>query len=92
MRETVVPKQTIDVVRALGRNNLDVHNPTLQELAKRTLAGYRAGAWNSSYITFIELNYTDILSISNGKRTKYKIAEIFRNSETEGMEIVEVAE
>ena len=90
MSKRLVSKYVIEVVSQLGSSSR--HNPskeTLQDKAKNTLVGYGNGKWNSSYTTFIESNMGDIQAIGNGEKVKYKVAEIFRDGETDVMEIEE---
>lgn len=91
MSKRLVSKNVIDVVSKLGLSSrYNSSKETLQDKAKNTLVGYENGQWNSKYTTFIESNMGDIRAIANGEKVKYKVAEIFRDGETDVMEIEEV--
>ena len=93
MNKRIVSKSVIDVVSKLGLSSrYNSSKETLQDKAKNTLDGYKKGQWNSRYTTFIESNMGDIQAIANGEKAKYRVAEIFRDGETDVMEIEEVTE
>ena len=93
MNKRLVSKNVIAVVSNLGSSfRYGTSYKTLQDKAKNTLVGYGNGQWNSAYTTFIEQNMNDIRAIANGEKVKYKVAEIFRDGETDVMEIEEVTE
>lgn len=91
MSKRIISKSVIDVVSELGSSpRYSPSKETLQDKAKNTLNGYKKGQWNSNYTTFIESNMGDIQAIANGEKVKYKVAEIFRDGETDLMEVEEV--
>ena len=91
MNKRIVSKSVIDVVSKLGLSSrYNSSKETLQDKAKNTLVDYGNGKWNSGYTTFIESNMGDIQAIANGEKVKYKVAEIFRDGETDVMEVEEV--
>lgn len=91
MNKRLVSKYVIDVVSQLGLSSrYKSSKETLQDKAKNTLVGYKKGQWNSRYTTSIEKNMGDIQAIANGEKVRYKVAEIFRDGETDVMEIEEV--
>lgn len=93
MKKRLVSKNVIDIVSELGLSSrYSSSKETLQDKAKNTLNGYKKGQWNSRYTTSIEKNMGDIQAIANGEKVKYKVAEIFRDGETDVMEIEEITE
>ncbi|WP_373768375.1 hypothetical protein [Jeotgalibaca porci] len=90
MKNRIVSKMVIDVISQLGSASIyNSSKKTLQDKAKNTLDGYKKGQWNSGYTTSIEKNMGDIKAIANGEKVRYKVAEIFRDGETDVMEIEE---
>lgn len=88
MSKRIVSKHVIDIVSGLSSRS-NSSKGTLQDKAKNTLVDYENGRWNSAYNTFIEKNMGDIKAIANGEKVRYKVAEIFRDGETDVMEIEE---
>ena len=90
MIKRIVKKEVIEVITQLGvpyRDN--IKDVGLKKAAERALSGYNSGEWNGSFIKFIEDNLEDIQSIANGESVKFLVASVYRDAETNVLEIQE---
>lgn len=62
------------------------------EAAERVLEGYRIREWNSAWMKFITENHDVIERMRRGEIPIFKVAEIYRDSFTNEIIVVEVPE
>lgn len=90
MNKIVVSKDVLNVITQIGlAYNQTIKKVGLQTAAKRTVERYESKKLNTSYTRFISENISDIEAIARGEKAKYKIATIYKDADTDQMEIEE---